>query len=119
MTIDPSKQSAAVEAIAKNWPAISALVGGTLAMRAAGKRFLPQFPKEDDEAYRTRLNAAVLFPAFSRTAAVLAAKPLSRPIGLTNVAPRVEPLLGNVDMMGTPLQAFAGQVMRGVMEYGL
>jgi hypothetical protein len=120
-TFDPSVRSTAVDTMAKNfgWDVIATLVGGTAAMRAAGEKYLPQFPKENGDAYKNRLAQAVLFPAFARSAATLAAKPLSRPIGLKNLAPKIEPMLSNVDLMGASLQEFAGQVMRAVLQFGL
>lgn len=119
MAIDPSKKSAAVDAMVESWALIDALLGGTPAMRKAGPRYLPPFPREDRDAYQTRLAQAVLFPAFARTTATLAAKPLSRPIGLKNVASSIEPMLGNVDVKGTPLAAFVAQIIRAVLSHGL
>jgi hypothetical protein len=114
-----AKQSDAVAAMSDSWDLIDDLVGGTAAMRKAGKKYLPQFPKESDDAYRSRLRSAVCFPAFSRTSATLAAKPLSRPIGLKELSPSIEKLLGNIDRCGTPLQAFSASLMRGALRYGL
>ena len=56
------EQSPEVAEMAQAWPVVDALVGGTAAMRAAGKKFLPKFPAEDEEFYMDRLNASVLFP---------------------------------------------------------
>lgn len=113
------QRSAAVDAMAAAWPVIDALVGGTLAMRKAGKLFLPQWPKEDDESYKERLGTAVLFPAFTRTTEVLASKPFARPIKVENVPARVEEMFPNIDMMGTDLHAFCGQAMMACLRYGL
>ena len=57
--------------MAKHWPLIDALLGGTPAMRAAGLAYLPQQPRENDEDYAYRLSTATLFPAYARTAAVM------------------------------------------------
>ncbi|HWG06005.1 MAG TPA: DUF4055 domain-containing protein [Beijerinckiaceae bacterium] len=105
--------------MAKNWPLIDALAGGTPAMRAAGQTYLPKFPKEDDLDYRNRLNASVLFPAFNRTSSVLAAKPLSRPMTVTGVSNRVEGWLDNIDMLGTPAALFAGEIMLACLRHGI
>ena len=119
MTFDVDQQSDAVAKMARRWPMIDALVGGTGAMRDAGKALLPQFPAEPDEAYRTRLSTATLFPVFSRTAEVLAAKPLSKAIGLEGVPPEVETLLQDVDGEGSSLHAFSTGLMLACMQYGL
>ncbi len=119
MTSDVDQQSDAVAKMARRWPMIDALVGGTGAMRDAGKAFLPQFPAEPDDAYRTRLSTATLFPVFSRTADVLAAKPMSKAIGLAEVPPQVAALLDDVDGEGSPLHAFSTGLLLGCLQYGL
>jgi len=119
MPADVSTQSAAVADMAQCWPMIDALVGGTGAMRAAGKTFLPQFPAETADAYKCRLETATLFPAFSRTTNVLAAKPLSKAIDVDGVPPEIEGLFENVDGEGSTLHAFAGALMLGCLQYGL
>lgn len=110
--------SNAVSKMSESWPIIDALVGGTLAMRKAGKRFLPQWPKEEDEDYKDRLGSAVLFPAFTRTSEVMASKPFGRPMKIEG-AKAVEEMFPNIDMLGTSLQAFAGQIMLACIRPGL
>src|ERR1035437_6652037 len=105
------QQSAAVAAMAENWPVVDAVVGGTPGMRKAGKRFLPNFPQEPDESYKERLSTAVLFNAFGRTTEVLAAKPFARPMQIESVSPKVEGMFENIDLMGTDLHAFCAQLM--------
>lgn len=119
MTAEVDTPSAAVAAMAEHWPMIDALVGGTGAMRKAGKAFLPQFPAEPDESYKARLNTATLFPAFSRTAEVLAAKPLSKAITLDGVPAEIEELLEDVDGEGSTLHAYAAGLMLQCLQYGL
>lgn len=120
MTKDVDHRSADVERMAEHWPMIDALVGGTAAMRKAGKTFLPQWPKEDDEAYAARLQTATLFPAFTRTAGVMAAKPLSKAIQFSDTLPeQILAWLDDVDLAGTTLHAYAGQLMLACMQYGL
>jgi len=55
---------AEVDAMAKEWPIIDALLGGTPAMRAAGELFLPRRTLEDPKDYEARLSTSTLFPAF-------------------------------------------------------
>ncbi len=116
---DVAKPSALIAAMAEPWPMIDALVGGTNAMRKAGRAFLPQWPKEDGDSYQARLATAVLFPAFSRTAAVLAAKPFSQPMALGPLPARIEALLDDIDNQGTGLHAFAADAMLACLHYGL
>lgn len=112
--------SAAVTAMAEPWPMIEALVGGTDAMRKAGKRFLPQWPKEPDDSYAKRLSTAVLFDAFAHTAVIMAAKPFTRPINFKTEPPaRVKALFEDVDRVGTDIQAFAHGLMHQCLTLGL
>jgi hypothetical protein len=119
MSFDVATRSPAISALAETWPMIDALVGGTAAMRKAGRTFLPQWPKEDGSSYAARLATAILFPAFSRTAQVLAAKPFSRPMALGPVPGRIAALLEDIDGQGTPLHAFAADILLGCLHYGL
>jgi len=113
-------RSLAVEEIAGEWPLIGALMGGTSAMRAAGKAYLPQFPNELNESYQTRLRTATLFPAFSRTVDVLASKPFSRPVTVSEDVPaRVREWCADVDLQGRDLHAFAAALFRSGLSYGI
>ena len=58
-------------------------------MRAAGQRYMPIWPAEDNESYKSRLGQAVLFPAYSRTVETLASKPFSQPMTLGEDVPPV------------------------------
>jgi hypothetical protein len=105
--------------MAQMWSLYDALTGGTLTMRAAGKKFLPQLPSEGDQSYKDRLSKAVLFNAFNRTAEVLSAKPLSRPIEIDGVSETIKSYFGNIDGLGSDLHCFAGSIMRSCMRHGL
>lgn len=113
------QQSAAVAKMAEAWPIVDALVGGTAAMRKAGTKFLPQWPSEENDVYKSRLNSSVLFNAFPRTTEVLAAKPFARPIKFENIPAKIEAMFDNIDLMGTDLHAFAGQAMLACLRYGI
>lgn len=120
MAFDVDDQSAAVASMAVHWPMIDALIGGTAAMRAARTTYMPKWPAESDDVYKSRIETATLFPAFSHTATVMAAKPLSKAIGFeTEPSQAMKEWLGDVDMTGTNLHAFSAQLMTACMEYGL
>ena len=80
MTSPVRKQSDAVSRMGESWQMIDALMGGTSAMRKAGKQYLPQWPSEDSGSYTARLSTATLFPAYARTVSVLSGKPFSKPL---------------------------------------
>ena len=110
MAIQVDQRSPAVEAMAREWPAIDALMGGTSAMRAAGRTFLPQQPREDSEDYRYRLDCATLFPAFARTVGVMAGKPFSKQVQLAEDVP--ERLVQLAEEAGVPLLERTGRRVR-------
>jgi len=111
--------SGTVAAIAAEWPILDGLTGGTRAMRRAGRTLLPQFPAEDDAAFQTRLDTAVLTNFFGRTASVMAAKPFSQAVGSARVAPAVAGFLPDIDGQGTEFPGFCEMLLRGCLSHGL
>lgn len=108
-----------VESMQADWALASALLGGTRSMRAAGKKYLPQFPKEDDESYAKRLGSSVLFPAYKRTVSTLSGKPFSKPITVDEAPDQIEEWLEDCDLQGRNLHAFASDVFQAALGYGL
>ncbi|AIU29347.1 DNA-binding protein [Pandoraea pnomenusa] len=112
--------TAAVADAAEDLALIAALMGGTRAMRAAGKAYLPQWPNESDDAFDARLRTATLFPAFARTVEVLAAKPFSRPITLGDDIPaRVRDWTEDIDLQGRSLHSYAASLADAVLAEGM
>ncbi len=112
--------SAAVERMRPDWQLADDLLGGTRAMRLAGKTRLPKWPNEDEDSYKQRLATAVLFPAYARTVSTLAGKPFSRPIDMSDDMPeQVEEWLEDVDREGRNFHAFAAEAMQTVLGYGM
>jgi hypothetical protein len=110
----------AVEDMAQHWPLINALLGGTTAMRNAGKTYLPQWPGEDGAAYKNRLATATLFPAFARTVEVLCGKPFSKPITLGEDIPgRIKRWSEDIDLQGRNLHSFAASLCQAALSHGL
>jgi hypothetical protein len=106
--------------MAKEWPLITALLGGTSAMRDAGKTYLPQAPAESDKAYQYRLKVSTLFNGFRRTVETLAGKPFSEPLELNDdVPPVIVEYARDIDLEGRNLQAFAHGSLLTVLAYGI
>ncbi|MDY3551414.1 DUF4055 domain-containing protein [Gemmata sp. JC717] len=117
---DVSGQSEQVSEMACHWPLIDALMGGTDAMRKAGKRLLPQWPAEEPDSYKTRLDTATLFPAYARTVSVLTGKPFSKPVTIGDDVPeRIRALLDDIDLEGRNLHAFASDLCHNALSHGL
>ena len=116
MTDAVRKQSAEAAKLNEDCALVAALLGGTKAMRAAGKKYLPQWPGEDSESYDLRLAVATLFPAYARTIDVLSAKPFSKPVTVGEDVPeRPKPWLQNVDLSGRDLHSFLSEITQEAM----
>lgn len=116
---DVSRPIAAVERQQAAWSLIDALMGGTFAMRKAGRALLPQWPSEDPDHYEVRRETATLFPAYARTVSVLTGKPFSKPITLgDDVPPRIVEWMRDADADGRNLDAFAAAVFMDALAYG-
>lgn len=119
MTLAVNNHSPAVAAMAQHWTVIEALMGGTAALRAAGKAFLPQQPREDNEDYQYRLKTATLFPAYARTVGVMTGKPFSKEVTLSEDTPKqLQELAQNIDGEGRSLHAFSADLMGEAMSFG-
>lgn len=106
--------------MAANWDLIQALLGGTTAMRAAGHKYLPQWPNEEKKSYENRLQTATLFPAFARTVEVLAAKPFSKPVTLGDDMPaKIKAWCEDIDLEGRNLHSFAAATFTDALAAGI
>ena len=103
-----------------DWAMITALLGGTNAMRDAGTTYLPKHPAESADAYKYRMAVSTLFNGFRRTVETLSGKPFSEPLKLGVDVPAVIAIYSeDIDLEGRNLQAFAHEVLRTVLSYGL
>lgn len=119
MTSSVRDQSAAVSSMSQHWPMIRALQGGTSAMRVAGEAYLPKWPNEEQKSYDARLKVATLYPAFSRTVEVLAAKPFSKPLTLSDMPQTLEAWCDDIDLQGRNLHSFAADVFKDCVGLGM
>ncbi len=119
MAIKVNEVSAAVAAMAGGWDKIDTLCGGTEAMRAAGEKFLPRFPREDAESYEYRLSTSTLFNGLGRTVENMAAKPFAELATFTDIDAGPAEWLQNIDLCGNNLTVFAFNAMTAGLKYGL
>lgn len=106
-------RSDAVARMAQDWPMIDALVSGTSAMRKAGASFLPKWPDEDQDSYDARLKTATLFPAYRRTLSVMAGKPFSSELQLSDDTPvTIVEWAKDIDREGVSLHVFAAEMFQ-------
>ncbi|TNE37195.1 MAG: DNA-binding protein, partial [Alphaproteobacteria bacterium] len=117
---DPSKQSPQYDAMALRWALPSALMGGTLAMRAAGSRFLPRHPAENAAIYAERARRAVLRNYFRRTVQKLTGRVFAEPLIVGEETPDdLVALFRDIDTLGRGLNAFARDWFEDALVHGL
>lgn len=105
---------------ARDWLIVRDLLGGTRAMRAAGERYLPRFPRERPQDYLDRLNQSFLIDMLEDTIDDLVARPFSRSVTFQGDVPDwVEEMNRNVDGIGTPIHQFAESLLRDALKWGM
>ena len=113
-------ENVAYQAMQEHWDLLHALLGGTIAMRAAGETRLPKEPEESPAAYKVRLNRSFLYNAYRDTIRRLSSKPFSRPVTFQGVLPEVlDALQEDVDNTGRTLTSFAKGLFESGETYGL
>ncbi|MFP5422660.1 MAG: DUF4055 domain-containing protein [Gammaproteobacteria bacterium] len=120
MANDPSTEIPAVTEMREDWVIVDALMGGTKAMRKAGTKFLPKWPKEEQDAYDSRLKASTLLPAYSETVQNMTGRVFAEPIGLgDNVPDPLKDYSTNIDRQGNNLQVWSQSLFSTALANGL
>ena len=101
-----SSKTAAVAKMHGHGVMIDALLGGTEAMRAAGKSYLPQWPQEEDDGYQTRLGTSTLLPVLKETIGQMVGRVFFRDIGTDKVSDGLKDYLQNFDLQNNALNVF-------------
>jgi hypothetical protein len=83
------------------------LLGGTETMRAAGQTFLPKYSQETTKNWKSRLNRAVLFNYYKRTARTLGGKPFSRDLKVEDADQKVQDCLDDINLQGDDFHVVA------------
>jgi len=109
----------AYKRMARRWALPQILMQGTLAMRDAGRQYLPQYPKESDDRYQTRLANSVLYDMYRDIVTTYSARPFSAPVQLAEDADIFFQMLAqNVDLTGRNLTTFAKERLQDLLVYG-
>lgn len=120
MSNDPSKTVPAVDLMRQDWAIVAPLMGGTAAMRAAGKALLPQYPAEEDDAYLARLRLSTLLPAYAETVSNMTARVFAEPLQIGDDVPEaIAELCADVDMAGNDLNSWSVDLFRRALSHGL
>lgn len=112
----PDTPSAAYEHMAPKWARAEALLGGTPAMRAREKAYLPQHAAEENKSYAERLAANYLYNMFELTLDSMVGRPFSDNVELDKETP--QPILDmedDINMQGDNLSTFCREWFRDGM----
>jgi len=97
---------------------VTALHGGTESLRHEGTKYLPKEPNETDANYRRRLEATVLYPAYSSAIVSTTGKLFAGETVITNASPILTPILEDIDEDSNNLETFAQQATLSAIHYG-
>ena len=104
--------------MSRYWRLIDALKGGTDEIRKRRTEFLPQEPRESDDAYSNRLNRSVLSPYLPRLVQLVTGLVLRKEIILDDVSDRTKTDMENVNLLGDNLSVFAKDLLETAVYYG-
>jgi len=106
--------------MSKRWNLPQVLMGGTVAMREAGKLYLPQNPKEIDPDYKNRLARSTLTNVFKKTVVNLSSKPFTKPAMISeDMDPQIiEWISEDIDREGNDINAFSALVLEDALVNG-
>lgn len=102
------------------WMQVDALWQGTIGMRAAGKLYLPQEPRESKEDYTRRLNRTTLHNFYKNAIMSAAARVFTRDPHLEDGTPLpIQVFAGDVDNQGRNLAQFAKSAFEDALNHGV
>lgn len=115
----PATTSYAYDAMIGVWSMIDTVLGGTRALRQAGREYLPQHDEETDANYEDRLNSNVLFNVLELTLEHFVGRPFSDPVGLNEDVPDpIREAMKNIDLQGNDVTTFARNWFREGLAKG-
>jgi len=106
-----------VIAMMPDWETMAAVTRGTKYLRDLHETYLPQEPREDDEAYETRIERSVLSPYTSRLIETAAGAILRKPIHIEGDDYWLE-LSDNIDGLGSNINEYARRALVSSLTYG-
>jgi hypothetical protein len=113
----PFVRSLEVIGMMPDWSVMAAVTNGTNYLRDMSETYLPQEPREDDDAYRTRVDRSVLSPYTSRLIETAAGAILRKPIHIEGDPYWLE-LAQNIDGLGSNINEYARRALVSSLTYG-
>jgi hypothetical protein len=113
----PFVRSLDVIAMMPDWGVMAAVTRGTNYIRDLSETYLPQEPREDEDAYRTRVDRSVLSPYTSRLIETAAGAILRKPIQIEG-DPYWQQLAEDIDGLGSSINEYALRALVSSLTYG-
>ena len=113
----PFVRSLEVISMMTDWSVMAAVTRGTNYLRDLCETYLPQEPREDDDAYQTRVARSVLSPYTSRLIETAAGAILRKPIHVEG-DPYWLDLIQNIDGLGSNINEYARRALVSSLTYG-
>jgi hypothetical protein len=113
----PFVRSLDVIAMMPDWGVMAAVTRGTNYIRDLSETYLPQEPREDEDAYRTRVDRSVLSPYTSRLIETAAGAILRKPIQIEG-DPYWQQLAEDIDGLGSNINEYARRALVSSLTYG-
>lgn len=96
------------------------LMGGTLAMRAAGEKYIPRGSGEDVKTWQARVNMTILFNIYKRTLRFLCGRVFEKQVALADDAnERMLAFCEDVDHMGSNLTVWSRRAFEAGLNDGV
>lgn len=115
----PAYHNAAHDEMEPAWDLMEDVCDGTVAIRRAGRTYLPMEPAEDIKEYEQRLRRALFFNATDRTLNALVGMVFRKEPRLSNDVPEpIAALWENIDNAGTHGAVFAKESFASTLKYG-
>jgi hypothetical protein len=105
-TQDPGQLSAAALTMATRTGLMRDVYGGTETMRARQQEFLPQYEKESNTRYLSRLNSTFALNKLREAVDAASAKPFRTMLTLQNSDPDLDLWVKDIDLQGNHLHVF-------------
>jgi hypothetical protein len=113
----PFVRSLEVIAMMSDWQVMAAVTRGTNYIRDLSETYLPQEPREDEDAYQTRVDRSVLSPYTSRLIETAAGAILRKPIHIEGDQYWLD-LAENIDGLGSNINEYARRALVSSLTYG-
>jgi hypothetical protein len=113
----PFVRSLDVIAMMADWQVMAAVTRGTNYIRDLSETYLPQEPREDDDAYTTRVDRSVLSPYTSRLIETAAGAILRKPIHIEGDDYWLR-LSEDIDGLGSNINEYARRALVSSLTYG-